>query len=72
MKTLTSKHVVFCFDCRDSPVVTIEPPENLAVEEMISRLVEREGISHQEACMLISIAGDARLDQTCNSPLGRI
>lgn len=41
----------------------------IAVEEMISRLVEREGISHQEAYMLISIAGDVRLNQACNSPM---
>lgn len=42
----------------------------VAVEEMIKRLVEIKGISQEEAYMLIGIAGDVRLNQACNSPVG--
>ena len=41
----------------------------IAVDEMIKRLVELKGISQEEAYMLISIAGDVRLNQACNSPI---
>jgi len=40
----------------------------IAVEEMIERLVELKGITRQEAYMLISIAGDVRLNQACKGP----
>ena len=41
----------------------------IAVEEMIKRLVELKGLTQQEAYMLISIAGDVRLNQACKSPI---
>jgi len=41
----------------------------IAVDEMIKRLVALKGISQEEAYMLISIAGDVRLNQACNSPI---
>ena len=41
----------------------------IAVDEMIKRLVELKGVSQEEAYMLISIAGDVRLNQACNSPI---
>ena len=41
----------------------------IAVDEMIKRLMELKGISQEEAYMLISIAGDVRLNQACNSPI---
>jgi len=41
----------------------------IAVDEMIKRLVELKGITPEEAYMLISIAGDVRLNQACNSPI---
>jgi amidase len=40
----------------------------IAVEEMIARLMELKRISKEEAYMLISIAGDVRLNQACNCP----
>jgi len=40
----------------------------IAVEEMIERLVELKGISREEAYMLISIAGDVRLNQAAKCP----
>jgi amidase len=40
----------------------------LAVEEMIKKLVKLKGISREEAYMLISIAGDVRLNQACKCP----
>ncbi len=40
----------------------------IAVEEMIQRLQDLKGISQEEAYMLISIAGDVRLNQACKCP----
>jgi len=36
---------------------------------MIRRLMELKGVSQEEAYMLVSIAGDVRLNQACNSPI---
>ncbi len=40
----------------------------IAVEEMLERLVELKGITKEEAYMLISIAGDVRVNQACKCP----
>ncbi len=40
----------------------------IAVEEMIQRLQDLKGIPQEEAYMLVSIAGDVRLNQACKCP----
>ena len=48
---------------------TFEQASDIAMRTMLRRLIETYAINEADACMLMSIRGDLRINQACRSPI---
>lgn len=60
----TSSHFVLTYNDKD-----LKPAIRGVVNEAVSLLKERLGLTSTEAIMLVSTAGDLRISQACDSPI---